>query len=168
MWWIMHSDQDNELLVIELGKLLEANNWCVGTAESCTGGMIAAAMTDVAGSSHWFDEGVVTYANASKQRLLHVSQAALEQHGAVSEAVVLAMAQGVLRNGNDVSVATSGIAGPGGGCVEKPVGTVWFAWGVGNKLEAEKAHFAGSRRDVREKATEYAISGLLRRLRQAI
>lgn len=148
----------------EVGALLSGRGWVVGTAESCTGGMLAAAITDIAGSSSWFDEGLVTYANHSKQRLLGVQQADLDSEGAVSQAVVEAMARGVVTRGAQVSVATSGIAGPGGGSVEKPVGTVWFAWCVEGLVVSECAHFSGDRQQVRSKATAYALSGLLRHL----
>jgi len=148
----------------ELGVLLQARGWVVGTAESCTGGMVAAAITDIAGSSGWFYEGLVTYANHSKQRLLGVQQADLDAEGAVSRTVIEAMARGVIARGAQVSVATSGIAGPGGGSVEKPVGTVWFAWCIEGLVVSECAHFAGDRQQVRGKATAYALSGLLRRL----
>jgi nicotinamide-nucleotide amidase len=148
----------------ELGVLLHERGWVVGTAESCTGGMVAAAITDIAGSSGWFDEGLVTYANHSKQRLLGVQQADLDAEGAVSRAVVEAMALGVVARGAQVSVATSGIAGPGGGNVEKPVGTVWFAWCIERLIVSECAHFSGNRQQVRSKATAYALSGLLRHL----
>ena len=143
-----------------LGQQLLARNLVIGTAESCTGGMIAAAITDVAGSSGWFDEGLVTYSNKSKQSLLSVGCEVLEQNGAVSQAVVAAMVTGVLARGSSVALATSGIAGPGGGSVEKPVGTVWFAWGDCSVIETECKQFSGDRIQVREQATEHALKQL--------
>jgi nicotinamide-nucleotide amidase len=114
-------------LVADLAQALEQRGWCLATAESCTGGLIAAACTERAGSSHWFDRGFVTYSNASKTELLGVDAALIAAHGAVSEPVVLAMAQGALdRSEAEVSVAVTGIAGPGGAVPGKPVGTVWI------------------------------------------
>jgi len=150
-----------EILAEELGALLRTRGWVIGTAESCTGGMVAAAITDVAGSSAWFDEGLVTYANNSKQSLLGVSEAQLADQGAVSKAVVEAMAVGVLGRGSDLGVATSGVAGPGGGTSEKPVGTVWFAWAVAGHRLSECVHFSGGRPEVRAQATYHALMGAL-------
>jgi nicotinamide-nucleotide amidase len=145
----------------ELGQLLTLTNQVIGTAESCTGGLIASAITDVPGSSAWFEEGLVTYANTSKSRLLNVDETVLEQHGAVSECVVKAMVMGVLARGADIAIATSGIAGPDGGTATKPVGTVWFAWGS-NERQCSAVHvFSGDRMSVRQKATEYAIQQLI-------
>ena len=148
-----------------IGGHLSRLNWRIGTAESCTGGLVAAAITDVPGSSVWFDEGVITYANSSKHRLLGVSEDMLSSYGAVSCQVVEAMARGVLANGADVSVATSGIAGPGGGTSDKPVGTVWMAWGVKELVETEVVCFEGDRQEVRYAACEYILRGLLVRLK---
>ena len=148
-------------LASELGQLLLAGGLRVGTAESCTGGLIAAAITEVAGSSGWFDEGLVTYANSSKQRLLGVPEADLESCGAVSQQVVEAMVSGVLGRGADVAVATSGIAGPDGGTEDKPVGTVWFAWGIAGRVISEAHHFTGDRQQVREAAVSMALSKLI-------
>jgi len=149
----------------EIGGHLSRLNWRIGTAESCTGGLVAAAITDVPGSSLWFDEGVITYANASKHRLLGVSEGTLSDYGAVSSQVVEAMARGVLVNGAEVSVATSGIAGPDGGTTEKPVGTVWMAWGMKELVETEMVCFEGDRQAVRYAACEYILQGLLARLK---
>jgi len=133
-------------------------------AESCTGGWIAKTLTDLAGSSAWFDRGFVTYSNAAKQDMLGVSALTLEQHGAVSEAVVREMAQGALSSSAaSYSLAVSGIAGPGGGSVDKPVGTVWLAW-ADTTVVAECFHFEGDREAVRAQAVEQALLGLLRRL----
>lgn len=147
-------------LAQRLGQQLAARGWHVGTAESCTGGLIAAAITDVAGSSSWFEEGLVTYANASKQQLLGVSEADLQRHGAVSRAVVEAMVAGVLARGADIAVSTSGVAGPDGGTPEKPVGTVWIAWGTRRRCEAKKYCFDGDRQAVREQTVEESLRQL--------
>ncbi|MBU3070276.1 CinA family protein [Aestuariicella sp. G3-2] len=151
-------------LAREVGQALLARGWRIGTAESCTGGLLAAAITDVAGSSGWFDEGLVTYANASKQRLLAVPADVLDSQGAVSQPVVEAMVKGVLARGADVAVATSGIAGPDGGSDEKPVGTVWFAWALAGRVFSERKVFSGDRVAVRAQATEFALSQLLQLL----
>lgn len=151
-------------LASAIGERLLARGWFVGTAESCTGGMVAAALTDVAGSSGWFEQGVVTYANSSKTRLLGVPEAVLASDGAVSEATVRAMVAGVLESGADVAVATSGIAGPGGGSLEKPVGSVWFAWGTAEQQLAELCQFDGDREAVRRQATQHALQGISRLL----
>jgi len=149
----------------EIGGHLSRLNWRIGTAESCTGGLVAAAITDVPGSSLWFDEGVITYANASKHRLLGVSEDTLSDYGAVSCQVVEAMARGVMVNGAEVSVATSGIAGPDGGTTEKPVGTVWMAWGLKGLVETEVVCFEGDRKAIRDAACEHVLHGLLARLK---
>lgn len=156
---------DAQALASKLGKQLLQLGWCIGTAESCTGGMLAVAITDVAGSSGWFEEGLVTYANESKERLLSVSREILESEGAVSQPVVEAMARGVLARGANVAIATSGIAGPDGGSEEKPVGTVWFAWALPGRVVSERKVFAGDRVAVRAQATEFALSELLKLLK---
>ncbi len=136
------------------------------TAESCTGGWISKALTDVPGSSEWFETGFVAYGNGAKTALLGVLPAELEQHGAVSEAVVKAMALGALeRAGADIAVAVSGIAGPDGGTPGKPVGTVWLAWawrrGQSVHVQARRKSFKGDREAVRRKSVAGALSGLL-------
>jgi nicotinamide-nucleotide amidase len=136
------------------------------TAESCTGGWIGKACTDLPGSSRWFLGGAIVYGNESKTEILGVDASVLESDGAVSEPAVRAMANGVLqRIGGDVSVAVSGIAGPDGGTPDKPVGTVWFAWGRrrGNDVAVESAieHFSGDRESVRRQTVERALRGLL-------
>jgi nicotinamide-nucleotide amidase len=131
-----------ERLAYELGHCLQRRGWYLATAESCTGGWIAQAMTSIAGSSGWFDRGFVTYSNAAKQELLDVPQETLEQYGAVSEQTVLAMARGVLVHSHaQVAIATSGIAGPGGGSPDKPVGTVWIAYVIMERSMAQCYHF---------------------------
>lgn len=138
------------------------------TAESCTGGWIAKALTDIAGSSQWFTEGFVTYSNGAKMRRLGVPAAVLRTHGAVSEAVARAMARGALiRSGAQVAVAVTGIAGPDGAVPGKPVGTVWMAWAVkrGRKVQVSGLlkHFQGDREAVRRKTVRAAMVGLLNR-----
>ena len=132
------------------------------TAESCTGGMIAAACTDLAGSSAWFERGFVTYSNAAKTDMLGVDAALIAQHGAVSEPVARAMAFGAIHHSTaQVSVAVTGVAGPAGGSIEKPVGTVWFAWSVCGSLQSEMMCFNGDRARVRQATVHHAISKLL-------
>jgi nicotinamide-nucleotide amidase len=122
-------DDPSETLAADLGRRLLARGWRVTTAESCTGGLVAGAITAIAGSSDWFDRGFVTYSNAAKRELLGVPEAVLAAHGAVSEPCAVAMAEGALvRSGAMLAVAVTGIAGPSGGSEEKPVGTVCFAW----------------------------------------
>jgi nicotinamide-nucleotide amidase len=155
-------------LAERVGRRLLAQARRVTTAESCTGGWIAKALTDVPGSSQWFGEGFVTYSNEAKARRLGVSRPALERHGAVSKAVAIALAEGALRRaGADVSVAVTGIAGPDGAVPGKPVGTVWFSWaerrGGRIRVTAERRNFRGDREAVRRKTVEAALRGLLRR-----
>jgi nicotinamide-nucleotide amidase len=154
-------------LASQLGELLAAAGYRVTSAESCTGGWIAKVMTDIAGSSRWFDCGFVTYSNAAKQAMVGVQSQTLARHGAVSEAVVREMALGALaRSDAEVGVAVSGVAGPGGGTADKPVGTVWFAWCTPQAAVAsERRLFAGDREAVRRQAVEHALRGLLVRLR---
>jgi nicotinamide-nucleotide amidase len=140
----------------------------VTTAESCTGGWIAKAMTDIAGSSEWFTDGFVTYSNESKTRSLGVPRSVLRSHGAVSEAAVRAMARGALeRSGAELSVAVTGIAGPGGAAAGKPVGTVWLGWaerrGRSIRVAVQLKHFRGDRDAVRRKTVRAALQGLLAR-----
>ena len=163
----MKLDAEIEHLAIELGKALGQRGWLAATAESCTGGGVATAITDIAGSSGWFDRGFVTYTNEAKQQMLGVSGEALAQHGAVSEAVVLEMARGALAHSSAaISVAISGIAGPGGATEDKPVGTVWLAWADRNgRHHSLLARFDGDRRQVRQQAVRQALSGLLALLR---
>lgn len=147
----------------ELGEALTGRGWLAATAESCTGGGVATAITDIAGSSGWFDRGFVTYSNEAKEQMLGVRRESLELHGAVSEAVVLEMARGALVHSSaSISVAISGIAGPAGGSDEKPVGTVWFAWADKNgRHHSLLARFDGDRQRVRRLAVRQALSGLL-------
>ena len=152
-----------------LGAALLARQWRVATAESCTGGWIAKVLTDVAGSSQWFERGWVTYSNAAKQQDLGVDAALLQTQGAVSEPVVLAMACGALaRAGVEIAVAVSGIAGPAGGSSQKPVGTVWLAWAwrspAGVTREARHHLLPGDRAGIRRQTVFLALDGLLSRL----
>jgi nicotinamide-nucleotide amidase len=131
------------------------------TAESCTGGLIAAACTDLAGSSAWFERGFVTYSNAAKTELLGVPPALIQQHGAVSDAVVRGMVSGALaRSHAQVAVAVTGVAGPAGGSADKPVGTVWLGWGVGGRITTECCLFAGDRAAVRLATVNHALGRL--------
>ena len=134
----------------------------LATAESCSGGMIAAACTDLAGSSQWFERGFVTYSNTAKVEMLGVPAVMIEQEGAVSEAVARAMADGALAHSQaHVSLAVTGVAGPAGGSEAKPVGTVWFAWCVGGETHSEMQRFAGDRAAVRAATVRYALQRLL-------
>ena len=145
-----------------LADLMLENSLFLATAESCTGGMIAAACTDLAGSSAWFERGFVTYSNAAKTELLGVDAALIAQHGAVSEPVARAMAFGAIRHSQaQVSVAVTGVAGPTGGSTDKPVGTVWFGWYVCGSLRSEKMRFDGDRSTVRQATVHHALSKLL-------
>ncbi len=148
-------------LATRVGLALQQQHLTVTTAESCTGGLIAGAITAIAGSSGWFEQGFVTYANQAKVRLLAVALPDIQEYGAVSEVVVTAMAQGALRYGADWSVATSGVAGPDGGTAEKPVGTVWFAWATATKCWSDKQCFSGDRESIRAQAVAHALQGLV-------
>lgn len=149
----------------QLAQALQARGWMMVTAESCTGGLIAARCTDLSGSSNWFERGFVTYSNAAKTELLSIPSALIEAHGAVSEPVARAMAGGALQDAHaQVSVAVTGVAGPTGGSADKPVGTVWFGWCVGGVISSERQCFAGDRQAVREATVAHALRGLLLRL----
>lgn len=137
----------------------------LATAESCTGGLIAAACTDLAGSSNWFERGFVSYSNDAKTELLGVDAALIAQHGAVSEAVARAMAAGAISHSKaQVAVAVTGVAGPSGGTRAKPVGTVWFGFMVDGQLSSEVQHFSGDRAAVRAATVQHALQRLLQRL----
>ncbi len=155
----------NKRLVFPVTRVadhLSASQQCLATAESCTGGWIAKVCTDLAGSSAWFERGFVTYSNAAKQEMLDVSADTLHRYGAVSEPVVRQMALGALRNSHaHWSLAVSGVAGPGGGSADKPVGTVWFAWaGPHNQLSTRCCRFDGDREAVRLQTVETALQEL--------
>jgi nicotinamide-nucleotide amidase len=153
-------------LATALGRALAARGWKVATAESCTGGLVAAAVTDVAGSSGWFDRGFITYSNAAKTGTLGVRADTIAAHGAVSEATAQEMAAGALANsGADLAVAITGVAGPSGGTAAKPVGMVCFAWAKRHgAIEAITRHFEGDRAAVRSASVVTALEGLLARV----
>ena len=145
-----------------LAARLLAKGQMMATAESCTGGMIAAACTDLAGSSAWFDRGFVSYSNAAKTELLGVPEALIAEHGAVSEPVVRAMAQGALQHSRaQVAVAVTGVAGPGGGSAGKPVGSVWFGWATPAGVVTKLCHFEGDRHQVRQASVQHALQRLV-------
>lgn len=144
-----------------LAEALLARGWTLAAAESCTGGLIAAACTAVPGSSHWFERGFVTYSNAAKVEMLGVSQLLLQTHGAVSEPVARAMAEGALvRSRAHLTLAVTGIAGPGGAVPGKPVGTVWLAWGRAGAVRAERLQLGGDRDAVRAATVAQALQRL--------
>ena len=148
-----------------LAQQLLARHWMMATAESCTGGLIAAACTDLAGSSAWFERGLVTYSNEAKTELLGVPAELIAQPGAVREAVARAMAAGALaRSQAQVAVAVTGVAGPGGGSASKPVGTVWLAWATPQGLWSERQVFAGDRAAVRQATVDHALEQLVQHL----
>ena len=153
---------DSELMQLseQVGQALKARGATVTTAESCTGGWVAKTLTDIAGSSAWFERGFVTYSNEAKSQMIGVSEATLLEHAAVSEPVVVEMAIGALRAARaDYAISVSGIAGPDGGSAEKPVGTVWFgvASASGQGVTRREC-FAGDRESVRRQATAYALN----------
>ena len=153
-----------------LADLLQTKRWKLATAESCTGGMIAAACTDLAGSSNWFERGFISYSNDAKTELLGVDAALIARHGAVSEAVVRAMAAGAISHSKaQVAVAVTGVAGPTGGTRAKPVGTVWFGFalpGSSPGLVSEIRRFDGDRAAVRTATVQHAVRRLVELLRQ--
>lgn len=157
-------------LAAQVGVALQARGWSLVTAESCTGGGVAQAITEIAGSSAWFERGFVTYANLAKIEMLGVRASTLAAHGAVSEMTVREMAIGALMHSQaQVSLAVSGIAGPGGGSPDKPVGTVWFAWAFpDNLIVAQHFLLSGSRTEVRQQAVNIALQGLLNQLDQIV
>lgn len=147
----------------KIGRALRNGRQLLVTAESCTGGGVARAVTEVAGSSEWFERGYVTYSNAAKRELLGVRPGTLKQFGAVSEQTARAMALGALRRSRgSIALSVTGIAGPGGATPGKPVGTVCFAWAQGRRLRSETRRFRGNRAAVRRKSVTHALQGLLR------
>jgi len=149
-------------LCLALAAALQRRGWMMATAESCTGGLIAGACTDLSGSSQWFERGFVTYSNQAKTELLGVDPLVVQREGAVSEAVVRAMVQGALHHAPvQVAVAVTGVAGPTGGSADKPVGTVWFGWNVDGQVRSEVQHFSGDRADVRRATVHHALARLL-------
>ena len=158
-------EQIKQSLCRLVADLLLKEQLLLATAESCTGGLIAGACTDLAGSSQWFDRGFVTYSNAAKTDMLGVDAALIAQFGAVSEQVAASMAQGAVKHSAaQVSVAVTGVAGPSGGSVEKPVGTVWIGWCVSSETTTELCHFEGDRAMVRALTVQRALQGLIERL----
>jgi nicotinamide-nucleotide amidase len=155
-------EQDLQALAEDVGARLRAARQMLVTAESCTGGWIAKTVTDIAGSSDWFDCGLAAYSYEAKQALLSVNPHTLETHGAVSRETVIEMVSGALvHSGAGVAVAVTGIAGPGGGTADKPVGTVWVAWKRrGGYARAELFQFDGDREAVRRKTVAAALQGL--------
>src|SRR4051812_29760378 len=160
-------DREEDVLLMEklarrLGRLLKKKRLMLVTAESCTGGWAAQAVTAIAGSSDWFDRGYVTYSNAAKRELLKVKSSTLERHGAVSEATAGEMARGALaRSRASVSLSITGVAGPAGGSREKPVGTVCFAWARARTVRSETCHFKGNRESVRRQSVVRALQGVI-------
>jgi nicotinamide-nucleotide amidase len=158
----------NSLHTQALAELLRQRQWRLASAESCTGGLIAAACTELAGSSDWFERGFVTYSNAAKTELLGVPAALIEAHGAVSEAVALAMARGALDHAHaEVALAVTGIAGPSGGSADKPIGTVWFGWALPGRVWSECRRFDGDRTAVRQASVAHALGTLVEALQGA-
>ena len=154
-----------DTLCARLAQALQERGWMLATAESCTGGLIAASCTDLSGSSAWFERGFVTYSNEAKTEQLGVDAALIAAHGAVSEAVARAMAFGAVRHSRaQVGVAVTGIAGPSGGSADKPVGTVWFGFSVDGRLWSETRRFTGDRAAVRAATVEHALQRLLQLL----
>lgn len=149
-------------LVEQLAARLLQRQWLLATAESCTGGLIAGACTDLSGSSAWFERGFVTYSNAAKTELLGVPAPLIDEHGAVSEAVAHAMAIGAVQHSPaQVAVAVTGVAGPTGGTADKPVGLVWFGFALPGQVLTERMNFAGDRAAVRAATVHHALTRLL-------
>lgn len=158
-------DRALEGLAKQLAEALIASGCRLATAESCTGGWIAKCCTDIAGSSSWFERGFVCYSYASKREVLGVDALELESHGAVSEVVARQMARGAVGHSRaDLALAVTGIAGPGGGMPDKPVGTVWFAWAMEDRVDSEVCTFAGGREAVRRQTVAHALRGMIARL----
>jgi nicotinamide-nucleotide amidase len=161
--FVLPGEQEFEQLVQNLASRLMKNRWIMATAESCTGGWIAKCCTDLAGSSAWFDRGFVTYSDRAKHELLGVELDTLKKEGAVSKATAIQMAEGTRhRAGVNAALAVTGIAGPGGGTADKPVGMVWFAWSLeGRQASSEVKQFEGDRDAVRRQTVAHALTGLL-------
>ena len=159
------SARDTPALVALAADLLRKKGWMLATAESCTGGLIAGACTDLSGSSAWFERGIVSYSNAAKVELLGVPEQLIAAHGAVSEEVVRAMAEGAIaRSRAQAAVAVTGVAGPTGGSPEKPVGLVWFGWSIDGVLSSEQRLFPGDRAAIRAATVRHALQTLVRQL----
>src|SRR5450759_1404693 len=158
-----------DVLATQVGGALKSHGSMLATAESCTGGGVAQAITEVAGSSAWFELGFVTDSNLAKQQMLGVRETTLKQHGAVSEMTVREMVAGALQHSaTQVALSVSGIAGPDGGTADKPVGTVWFAWGIKNgQTYAQRYQLGGNRAEVREQSVRIALQGVIDLLNQS-
>ncbi len=155
-------------LCAQLAEVLLRGQLKLATAESCTGGLIAAACTDLSGSSAWFERGFVSYSNPAKTEMLGVDAGLIERHGAVSEEVVRAMAYGAVAHSRaQTAVAVTGVAGPSGGSKDKPVGTVWFGWNIQGQLYSEVRHFDGNRVTVRAATVRHGLQRLLAHLGEA-
>jgi nicotinamide-nucleotide amidase len=158
-----------QVLVERLASELTQRNACIATAESCTGGWIAKVLTDMPGSSAWFEYGFVSYGNNAKATMLNVDPALIEEYGAVSSEVVEAMVMGALEaSGAQLALAVTGIAGPEGGTADKPIGTVWFAFAAAGKgVVSACQHFEGDRDTVRRQAVSTALTGVLKYLEKS-
>lgn len=160
------SDAELQQLALKVSHHLVKMKWTLACAESCTGGWLAKCCTDIAGSSAWFERGFVSYSNQSKIDMLNVSNATISEFGAVSEQTVIEMARGALRASHaNISVAITGIAGPSGGSINKPVGTVWLAWATASHTLPECHHFIGDRDFVRQQSVAYALNGIIKNAR---
>ena len=157
------SDEELHQLAVALGEKLCARGWMLATAESCTGGWVGQLITSLAGSSHWYERGFITYANAAKIEMLGVPPETLEAHGAVSEETAMAMAAGALRHSHaQATLAISGIAGPGGGTPQKPVGLVCYGWALADgTLMSSTCRLDGDREEIRSRAVAAALRGLI-------
>ncbi|MEM5552961.1 nicotinamide-nucleotide amidohydrolase family protein [Pseudoalteromonas neustonica] len=161
----MELHQEIKTLAAQLGAILTDKCLWITTAESCTGGGVSYALTDTPGSSAYIDRAFVTYSNKAKQDLLGVNAQTLTHYGAVSEQTVLQMAEGASKAAHaDISVAISGVAGPGGGTNDKPVGLVWFCIKIGNKVHSSQQIFAGGRAEVRSQAIVYALKSVIEKI----
>ncbi|HEX8883808.1 MAG TPA: CinA family protein [Noviherbaspirillum sp.] len=159
--------RDINELATQVGSVLKSQGLILATAESCTGGGVAQAITEIAGSSEWFECGFITYSNASKADMLDVPEALIVRYGAVSDEVAQAMAEGALANSNaTITLSTTGIAGPGGAVPGKPVGTICFAWAMAHRTFSERLVFQGDRHAVRQQTVAHSLAGLLRFLEQ--
>jgi len=149
-----------------LAQILLSRNWTVSLAESCTGGLVCATLTELAGSSEWFERGYITYSNEAKTECIGVPALLIESHGAVSEQVAKAMAEGArINSGSNVAISITGIAGPSGGSAAKPVGTICFGWSTENQTLTKTMHFDGDRQMIRQQAAEFAMTELIALLR---
>jgi nicotinamide-nucleotide amidase len=149
-----------------LAQILLSRSWTVSLAESCTGGLVCATLTELAGSSEWFERGYITYSNEAKAECLDVPYQLIEAHGAVSEQVAKAMAEGArINSGSNAAISITGVAGPSGGSAEKPVGTVCFGWAIENQVLTKTMRFDGDRQMIRQQAVEFALTELIALLR---